>query len=99
MEDDIEIPAEFCHYNGDDTIEDMISTTFPQLGENYKNPQYLNQRAILTPTNNIVGHLNSLIVEKIPGEMMSYYSVDEAEDFGSSDAYRDLAYLLSSYIL
>ncbi|XP_074377523.1 uncharacterized protein LOC141719037 [Apium graveolens] len=50
--------------------------------------QYLSERAILTPTNQIVGHLNSLIVDKLPGESVSYFSVDAAEEFGGT--YEDL---------
>ncbi|XP_074323536.1 uncharacterized protein LOC141660450 [Apium graveolens] len=46
---------------------------------------YLSERAILTSTNQTVGHLNSLIVDKLPGESVSYFSVDAAEEFGGTD--------------
>ncbi|XP_074328250.1 uncharacterized protein LOC141666153 [Apium graveolens] len=48
------------------------------------NGQYLSERAILTPTNQTVGHLNSLIIDKLPVESLSYFSVDAVEEFGGT---------------
>ncbi|KAL8100518.1 hypothetical protein AgCh_032684 [Apium graveolens] len=56
----------------------------PDFTENYQNADYLSERAILSPTNQTVGNLNSAIVDRIPGEMFSYFSVDTAEDFPGS---------------
>lgn len=42
-------------------------------------------RVILTPTNQTVGHLNSMIVDKLPGDYISYFSVDTAEEFGGTE--------------
>ncbi|XP_017252934.2 uncharacterized protein LOC108223277 [Daucus carota subsp. sativus] len=43
---------------------------------------------ILLPINfcdpDVVGHLNSQIVENLPGEQNTYFSVDRAEDFGGT---------------
>ncbi|KAK1370881.1 hypothetical protein POM88_036973 [Heracleum sosnowskyi] len=83
VEDDIVIPAEFCDISNVNSVDNMINSTFPDFLENCQNPKYLSERAILTPTNQTVGHLNSLIVEKIPGESISYLSVDSAEEFGA----------------
>ncbi|XP_074322892.1 uncharacterized protein LOC141659865 [Apium graveolens] len=84
-EDDIEVPAQFCDLNNINSVDNMIKNTFPNFLENWNNPKYLSERAILTPTNQTVGHLNSLIVDKVPGESFSYFSVDSAEDFGGTD--------------
>ncbi|WOH01927.1 hypothetical protein DCAR_0521313 [Daucus carota subsp. sativus] len=51
----------------------------------FKIPIYLSERAILTPTNQTVSHLNSLIVDKMPGDSVSYYSVDTVEEFGGTE--------------
>ncbi|KAK1352360.1 hypothetical protein POM88_053299 [Heracleum sosnowskyi] len=82
-EDDIVIPAQFCDPQLTNDVENMIMWTYPKFLDNYKSPQYISERAILTPTNQIVAHLNSAIVETIPGESFSYFSVDRAEDFGA----------------
>lgn len=54
-------------------VDNMIDNTFTDFLENCHNAKYLSERAILTPTNQTVGHLNSLIVEKIPGDSISYF--------------------------
>ena len=80
-EDDILIPSDFCDISEDSCLHEMINTTFPDLGSRYKDPKYLSERAILTPMNCTVSHVNSLIVDQIPGESVSYFSVDHGEDF------------------
>ncbi|WOH13976.1 hypothetical protein DCAR_0933491 [Daucus carota subsp. sativus] len=80
-EDDIAVPKKFCNLDSDNSVDQMIHNTFPNFWENYQDPDYLSERAILTPTNQTVGNVNSIIVEKIPGEMSSYYSLDTAEDY------------------
>ena len=80
-EDDIVIPPEFCKITEDSCIDEMIRTTFPDLGTLYKDPKYLSERAILTPMNCTVSHVNSVIVDQIPGDSVSYFSVDHGEDF------------------
>ncbi|KAK1390836.1 hypothetical protein POM88_019014 [Heracleum sosnowskyi] len=80
-EEDIIIPSEFCNVGSVNSVDDMIESTFPDLIENYKDLKYLSERAILTPRNNTVFHVNGLIVEKIPGDSVSYFSVDSAEEF------------------
>ena len=85
-EDNIEVPLNFCDLENDNSVENMIRSIYPDFVHNSMNPEYLSERAILTPTNQTVGHLNSLIVDMIPGEAVTYYSVDSAEDFGGTDA-------------
>nr|XP_017245434.1 PREDICTED: ATP-dependent DNA helicase PIF1-like [Daucus carota subsp. sativus] len=67
------------------SIDKMVESTFPNFIANCRDPSYLSERAILTPTNQTVSHLNIVIVDKLPGESVSYYSVDSAEEFGGSD--------------
>lgn len=62
----------------------MILSTYPDFVEKGKDSKYLSERAILTPTNQTVGYLNSFIVEKLSGESVCYYSVDSAEEFGGT---------------
>ncbi|KAK1398585.1 hypothetical protein POM88_008448 [Heracleum sosnowskyi] len=81
VEDDICIPKQFCNLHGINSVDEMIESNFPDLLDNFQNPKYLSERAILSPTNQTVGHVNSSIVEKLPGEMFSYFSIDTAKDF------------------
>ena len=84
-EDLIVIPERFCQLDGVNSVDKMVESTFPDFLSNYKNADYLSERAILSPTNVVVGNVNSVIVDKIPGECTSYFSVDSAEDFPGSE--------------
>lgn len=66
------------------SVKNMIEWTYPNFTSNYKSPEYISERAILTLTNQVIGHPNGLIVETIPGVDFTYYSVDKAEDFGGT---------------
>lgn len=88
-EDDIEIPLEFCNPGNVNSLDDMINATFPDIENHYNNPKYISERAILTPTNNMVSHINELIVGKIPGETFTYFSTDNAEDFPGTESELD----------
>nr|XP_017255780.1 PREDICTED: uncharacterized protein LOC108225432 [Daucus carota subsp. sativus] len=83
-EDDILLPINFCDPDVQNSVENMIQWTYPELLSNYMSASYISERAILTPTNQVVGHLNSQIVENLPGEQNTYFSVDRAEDFGGT---------------
>ncbi|XP_074326808.1 uncharacterized protein LOC141664753 [Apium graveolens] len=85
IKNQILISSQFCDVQTENTVENMISSTYPNFSDEGHNSQYLSERAILTPTNQTVDHLNSLIVDKLPGESVSYFSVDAAEEFGGTD--------------
>nr|XP_017217236.1 PREDICTED: ATP-dependent DNA helicase PIF1-like [Daucus carota subsp. sativus] len=84
-EDDIRIPDNFCNMDTPNTVDEMVKSTYPDFLQNYQNSDYLSERAILTPTNVTVGNVNSLIVEMLPGESTTYYSVDTAEDYPGNE--------------
>ncbi|XP_074323220.1 ATP-dependent DNA helicase RRM3-like [Apium graveolens] len=84
-ENQILIPSQFCDVQTENTVDNMIRNTYHNFAHKGQSTQYLSERAILTPTIQTVGHLNSLIVDKLPGESVSYFSVDAAEEFGGTD--------------
>ncbi|KAK1392203.1 hypothetical protein POM88_011259 [Heracleum sosnowskyi] len=61
-ENDIVIPADFCDPDTTNSVDNMIEWTYPNFMDNYKCPKYLSERAILTLTNQTVGHLNGSTV-------------------------------------
>ncbi|XP_074364749.1 uncharacterized protein LOC141705761 [Apium graveolens] len=77
---------------GNGQLLTMICSTYPNFSQEGHSSQYLSERAILTPTNQTVGHLNSLIVDKILGEYVSYFSVDAIEEFGGTDEHLNEAF-------
>jgi hypothetical protein len=58
----ITIPHEYLLLPKHDKISCIVSTTFSDLQTNYADAQYIKDRAILTPTNDIADTINSHIV-------------------------------------
>ncbi|XP_074374412.1 uncharacterized protein LOC141714815 [Apium graveolens] len=85
IENQILIPSQFCDVQTENTVDNMICSMYPNFSHESHSTQYLSERVILTPTNQTVGHLNSLIVDKLQGESVSYFSVDAVEEFGGTD--------------
>lgn len=71
-------PKIFCHFTT--SIEELIENVFPKLHLNYKNKEWLHERAILAPRNEEVNKINQIIQSKIPGETKKYSSIDIALD-------------------
>lgn len=68
------LPTNFCTVI---TAKDaLIESVFPNLVQNFKDHTWLSERAILAPKNKDVNELNMAIQFKIPGEFVSYKSID-----------------------
>jgi ATP-dependent DNA helicase PIF1 len=67
-------PHEYLLLPEYDKISCIVNTTFFDLHTNYADAQYIKDRAILTPTNNVADTINSHIVSVIPGEAKQYLS-------------------------
>ncbi|XP_042912618.1 uncharacterized protein [Parasteatoda tepidariorum] len=58
------------------TTDELKEMVFPNILENYCNPQWLCERAILSPTNDIVNVINNKLLKKLPGALEIYKSID-----------------------
>lgn len=56
----------------ENSTEDLISSVFPNIQRNYVQLNWLCERAILAPTNDVVTELNDKILAQIPGEEKIY---------------------------
>lgn len=74
----ITLPNNFCTISP--TTEHLIRSVFPDIVANYKNQQWLSERAILAAKNNDVTALNITIQNDIPGETITYYSTNTVID-------------------
>ena len=70
----INLPNNFCTIQP--SIEQLIDNVFPNIVRNYKNYDWLRERAILAPKNVHVNAINHQIQEKLPGAVTTYKSVD-----------------------
>ncbi|KAK8933828.1 hypothetical protein KSP39_PZI015390 [Platanthera zijinensis] len=67
-------------WEGEHSITDLITVTFPNLYSHVGDKNYMRDRAILTPLNEHVNMLNDITVGQLPGEEVIYYSYDSVSD-------------------
>ena len=65
-------------------VNDIINFVYSDL-LTYSNPQYLVERAILTPKNVDVNNVNTTIMDQFPGEAVEYYTADMIEEQTNSE--------------
>jgi ATP-dependent DNA helicase PIF1 len=86
------IPHKYLLLPEYDKISCIVNTTFSDLHISYADAQYIKDRAILTPTNDVADTINSHIVSIIPGEAKQYLSSDRiVKTHNTHDSY-DLLY-------
>ncbi|CAK1585455.1 unnamed protein product [Parnassius mnemosyne] len=74
----IKLPTDFCTIiNSQNTLIDHI---YPDVQTQYKNLEWLAERAILAAKNVDVNQLNSKIQYLLPGDLVSYKTVDAVCD-------------------
>jgi len=70
----ITLPKDFCTLTS--TKYELVENVFPNIVHNYLNHQWLSERAILAATNNDVNAINDNILSRIPGDEITYKSID-----------------------
>ena len=75
-ESSITIPADLIIKRTENPMEDIIRSTYPDLQINFTNHTYLQERAILAPTNEVVEELNDYIISYLHGKEQTYLSSD-----------------------
>jgi len=72
----IQIPSDLMLDKGDEPKETIVKSTYPDLFVNYRDPKFLEERAILCPRNETVEEINEYIMSQIEGEEVTYHSSD-----------------------
>ncbi|XP_038687482.1 ATP-dependent DNA helicase pif1-like [Tripterygium wilfordii] len=72
----IEIPNDILLKPGTNALQTIVDSLYFELEKNYNDPIYLEERAILAPTNEVVDTINQFIVQKIQSEEAIYRSSD-----------------------
>jgi hypothetical protein len=81
----LKLPQECCiPCDSESSVHNFVDAIYPGIAtlepdENVR-CEYFNQRAILAPQNTSVDELNRKILERLPGEQITFYSADSASD-------------------
>lgn len=70
-----------------ENLENLIETIFPNIHTNYNNHRWIFERSILTLKYESVDEINALILQKIPGDIQTYRSIDTIIDENECTTY------------
>lgn len=76
------MPDNFCTVLQDKN--ELIQSIFPDIHNNYSNHNWLSHRAILAAKNVNVDEINFQIQQLLPGDLMSFKSIDTVVDKNES---------------
>ncbi|XP_073222581.1 uncharacterized protein [Cicer arietinum] len=73
---EVPIPYDILISNFEDPIDAIVQSTYPNLLDNHTNEEFLQQRAILASTIDVVDKLNEYVLQVLLGEEREYLSSD-----------------------
>ncbi|CAN7011781.1 unnamed protein product [Brassica oleracea var. botrytis] len=73
------VDKRFLISRSDTPHEALAHAAYPNFLQNYRDKDYLKERAVLTPTNNTVHEVNAYLLSKIPPQAREYLSSDSVE--------------------
>ncbi|RZB42072.1 hypothetical protein D0Y65_052877 [Glycine soja] len=76
---EITIPYEFLIMDFEDPIQAIVDATYPYLLQNYNNADFLQKRAILASTKDVVDKINDYVLSLIPSDEKKYCSADSVD--------------------
>ncbi|KAJ0485171.1 putative DNA helicase [Helianthus annuus] len=72
----IDIPKDILIIDSINPIDSLINSVYPSILENFKDPNFFQERAILAPKNEIVHEINDILLSMFPGDQKEYLSSD-----------------------
>ncbi|KAK9158447.1 hypothetical protein Scep_005021 [Stephania cephalantha] len=75
----ISIPSNITlpYVDEQNSLEKLITAVYPNLNKYTVEIDAMSSRAILTTKNEFVDEVNSLLIQRFPGEVVRYYNFDE----------------------
>lgn len=73
----ITIPDDLLIPISDKPISAIVASTYPDLSNRIDDIEYLKERCILCPTNDVVDQINSHVLQTMPSDLVELYSADE----------------------
>ncbi|XP_074293618.1 uncharacterized protein LOC141620716 [Silene latifolia] len=86
----IELPEDILIQPGLDPIATIVESTYPSLKDHLGDPQYFTERAVLTPTHDVVEVVNDYVLDQIQKEEKVYLSSDEISKEETNCGVREL---------
>ncbi|XP_042988822.1 uncharacterized protein LOC122316361 [Carya illinoinensis] len=93
----VRIPAVMLipYENDSASLDHLVDTVFHNISDYSTNISSMMNRAILTPKNSYVDEINTLLIQRFPGELKQYYSFDETIDASEQAVMEDFLHTLT----
>ncbi|KAG2411366.1 hypothetical protein I3760_Q007400 [Carya illinoinensis] len=78
------------------SLDYLVDTVFYNISDYSANISSMMNRAILIPKNSYVDEINTLLIQRFPGELKQYYSFDETIDASEQAVMEDFLHTLTS---
>jgi hypothetical protein len=88
----ITVPHDLLLFPAEDRLAALIHSVYPNFQTSYRDPVYLAQRAILTPTNELTDTVNQYMVPLVHGQQKEYLSSDTIDKSTAQHEAYDLLY-------
>jgi len=88
----IKIPSDLRIPHDTHLINDIVNATYPELQSKYTDAKYLEDRAILAPTNDVVQDINDYMIDLINVDEETYLSADSICKAASNVQDQDIMY-------
>ncbi|KAL4626735.1 hypothetical protein ACB092_05G119100 [Castanea dentata] len=88
----IEIPHDLLIQPGAHPFNDIVKAAYPDFDTKFNNSKYLEERAILAPTNEVVENINDYMIDLINAEEETYLSADSLCKASSNILDQDVMY-------
>ncbi|XP_057438322.1 uncharacterized protein LOC130730349 [Lotus japonicus] len=72
----LDIPHDLLIPHSGDAMASIVNSTYPSFLQDYENPKFFQDCAILSPTNEIVDSLNEYMMSLLPRDEKTYLSAD-----------------------
>ncbi|XP_042962473.1 uncharacterized protein LOC122296740 [Carya illinoinensis] len=93
----VRIPAVMLipYKNDAASLDHLVDTVFHNISDYSANISSMMNRAILTPKNSYIDEINTLLIQRFPGELKQYYSFDETIDASEQAVMEDFLHTLT----
>ncbi|KAM4099556.1 hypothetical protein ACJW30_05G000100 [Castanea mollissima] len=88
----IEIPHDLLIQPGAHPFNDIVKAAYPDFDTKFNNSKYLEERAILAPTNEVVEDINGYMIDLINADEETYLSADSLCKASSNVLDQDVMY-------
>ncbi|KAG6705847.1 hypothetical protein I3842_07G198300, partial [Carya illinoinensis] len=91
IDENIEISKEMTipYTNDLDSLNSLLDAVFGNISNYPDNLIEMSNRAVLTPKNRSVDEINTILINKFPGDVVRYYSFDETIDVSEQGIMED----------